>query len=72
MDRPGKYPWNVENGRLVFTGENFRRAMHLWLEMDAKTRARPGERRTCILYRNPEGGCRTAIKAAAETWCRSR
>ena len=38
---PEKYPWNVENGRLVFTGENFRRAMHLWLEMDAKTRA-PG------------------------------
>ena len=36
---PEKYPWHVENGRLVFTGENFRRAMHLWLEMDAKTRA---------------------------------
>ena len=44
---PEKYPWHVENGRLVFTGENFRRAMHLWLEMDAKTRAPAWG---CLLY----------------------
>ena len=35
---PDQYPWCLEDGRLVFWGENFRHALHLWLEMDENTR----------------------------------
>lgn len=34
-----KYPWYVENNRLIFQGEDFAYAVHLCLEMDAKTHA---------------------------------
>ena len=63
---PEKYPWNVENGRLVFTGENFRRAMHLWLEMDAKTRAPAwGTEDLYFCTETQKVGLHPAIKAAA-------
>lgn len=62
---PEKYPWHVENGRLVFTGENFRRAMHLWLEMDAKTRAPAwGTEDLYFCTETQKVGLHPAIKAA--------
>lgn len=36
---PEKYPWQVENNTLWFTGEGFRQTMNLWLEMDAARHA---------------------------------
>lgn len=34
---PERYPWYAEKNRLVFRGEDFEHAVHLCLEMDAKT-----------------------------------
>lgn len=36
---PEKYPWYVKDNRLIFRGENFANAVHLCLEMNAKTQA---------------------------------
>ncbi len=36
---PEKYPWYVENNRLIFSGDDFAYAVHLCLEMDAGTHA---------------------------------
>lgn len=49
---PQKYPWTVENGELIFIGENFRHRLALWLEMDALRKAPVYETRDVYFYQD--------------------